>query len=312
MAKNFYEDLQVSEKASAKEIEAAFRELSRENDPLDHPGDQLIEEKYKRIVAAHDVLSHPIKRQDYNALLWQQRHNNASPSNATPPATPIGVVIPPHPPRSRRVSQSTAPVVPPPPTLESCGGSFSKLAVETAAYDQVYNKGQGAAQKRSKRMFSYGCLTILGVGFVGACLEVTALIIGGIHKPVTILPGAPGSPGTGEFWSKHQVNNGPGVIPNEPVRAVNNFALFSTKELNGSGNIKPVGSAKRGDVFIVKSVGQGYLGLQRVENGKRSNNVFYATGANGFLTPDFSVVVQRESLQSSKASSGAKAPHLKM
>jgi len=63
---DYYELLDVSRKASAKDIRAAFRKLARKFHPDLNPGDKAAEEKFKQLQEAYDVLSDSKKRQIYD------------------------------------------------------------------------------------------------------------------------------------------------------------------------------------------------------------------------------------------------------
>ena len=65
MAKSLYETLEVSENASADEIQKAYRKLARKYHP-DVNKDPKAEEKFKEINAAYEVLSDPQKKQQYD------------------------------------------------------------------------------------------------------------------------------------------------------------------------------------------------------------------------------------------------------
>lgn len=66
--KNHYETLGLSEGASADEVRKAFRRLARKHHPDVNPGDKGAEAKFKEINEAHEVLSDPKKRQEYDAI----------------------------------------------------------------------------------------------------------------------------------------------------------------------------------------------------------------------------------------------------
>lgn len=66
--KNYYETLGLSEGASADEVRKAFRRLARKYHPDVNPGDKGAESKFKEINEAHEVLSDPKKRQEYDAF----------------------------------------------------------------------------------------------------------------------------------------------------------------------------------------------------------------------------------------------------
>ena len=64
--KDYYEILGVGREASADEIKKAYRTLTRKYHPDAHPGDKEAEAKYKEINEAHEVLSDPQKRAQYD------------------------------------------------------------------------------------------------------------------------------------------------------------------------------------------------------------------------------------------------------
>jgi molecular chaperone DnaJ len=66
MADELYKTLGVSKKATDEEIKKAYRKLARKYHPDRNPGDAEAEEKFKEISAAHDVLSDPEKRKEYD------------------------------------------------------------------------------------------------------------------------------------------------------------------------------------------------------------------------------------------------------
>jgi len=66
MATNYYETLEVSRGASAKEIRSAYRKLARKHHPDVNPNDRASESRFKEINAAYDVLSDPEKRKKYD------------------------------------------------------------------------------------------------------------------------------------------------------------------------------------------------------------------------------------------------------
>ena len=67
MADELYKTLGVSKDASEDEIKKAYRKLARQYHPDRNPGDKAAEEKFKEVSAAHDVLSDPEKRKEYDA-----------------------------------------------------------------------------------------------------------------------------------------------------------------------------------------------------------------------------------------------------
>jgi molecular chaperone DnaJ len=66
LAEDLYKVLGVSKKASDEEIKKAYRKLARKYHPDRNPDDPKAEERFKEISAAHDVLSDPDKRKEYD------------------------------------------------------------------------------------------------------------------------------------------------------------------------------------------------------------------------------------------------------
>ena len=66
MTDELYKALGVSKKATDEEIKKAYRKLARKYHPDRNPGDADAEEKFKEVSAAHDVLSDPQKRKEYD------------------------------------------------------------------------------------------------------------------------------------------------------------------------------------------------------------------------------------------------------
>src|SRR5919109_676269 len=63
---DYYKTLGVGKNASDEEIKKAYRKLARQYHPDRNPGDKKVEERFKEISQAHDVLSDPDKRKAYD------------------------------------------------------------------------------------------------------------------------------------------------------------------------------------------------------------------------------------------------------
>ena len=68
LEKDYYKVLGVSETASDKEIQRAYRKLARQYHPDANPNDAQAEERFKEISAAYDVIGDAEKRKEYDEL----------------------------------------------------------------------------------------------------------------------------------------------------------------------------------------------------------------------------------------------------
>ena len=66
MNQSHYEALGVTRGASPEEIKKAYRKATLEWHPDKHPGNKDIEEKFKQIVLAYEVLRDPEKKAAYD------------------------------------------------------------------------------------------------------------------------------------------------------------------------------------------------------------------------------------------------------
>ena len=66
--KDYYKVLGVSPDASERDIQRAYRKLAKQYHPDANPGDRQAEERFKEANTAHDVLSDPAKRQEYDEV----------------------------------------------------------------------------------------------------------------------------------------------------------------------------------------------------------------------------------------------------
>jgi molecular chaperone DnaJ len=68
-SQDHYKVLGVERKAPQDEIKKAYRKLARKFHPDRNPGDAKAEQRFKQVSQAHDVLSDPAKRKDYDRAL---------------------------------------------------------------------------------------------------------------------------------------------------------------------------------------------------------------------------------------------------
>ncbi|NEO32548.1 MAG: DnaJ domain-containing protein [Symploca sp. SIO3C6] len=82
-SRNYYKILQVSTEATIEEIKEAYRRLVRQYHPDLHPGNRLLEEKFKEICAAYKVLSDSVARQEYDQG-WRLNQSKSRKAKTSP------------------------------------------------------------------------------------------------------------------------------------------------------------------------------------------------------------------------------------
>src|SRR5438094_177221 len=82
--KDYYSTLGVAKTATEKEIKSAFRKLARKYHPDVNPGDKAAEARFKELNEAHEVLSDPEKRRQYDRFGadWQRYQQAAAAGQA--------------------------------------------------------------------------------------------------------------------------------------------------------------------------------------------------------------------------------------
>ena len=80
--KDYYKILGIDKTASSEEVKRAFRKLARKYHPDLNPGDKTAEARFKELNEAHEVLSDPQKRQQYDQFgqYWQRGGVGGAPS----------------------------------------------------------------------------------------------------------------------------------------------------------------------------------------------------------------------------------------
>jgi len=84
--KDYYQVLGVPRDASQKDIQKAFRKLARKHHPDVNPNDKAAEARFKELNEAHEVLSDPEKRKQYDRFGadWQRYQQAAQAGQAAP------------------------------------------------------------------------------------------------------------------------------------------------------------------------------------------------------------------------------------
>ncbi len=82
MRTDYYQLLDIGEKASAAEVKAAYRRQARRYHPDLNAGNPYAEERFKLVAEAYRVLGEPERRADYDAWLERQTRLNNAPELA--------------------------------------------------------------------------------------------------------------------------------------------------------------------------------------------------------------------------------------
>jgi hypothetical protein len=91
-ARDFYEILNASRKASSKEIRRAYRALARKYHPDFNPDDKAAELKFREVQEAYEVLGNSRKRKAYD--YYGRDFSDRIPARASDPASPPAVSRP--------------------------------------------------------------------------------------------------------------------------------------------------------------------------------------------------------------------------
>ena len=88
-SKDYYQILGIKPTASADEIKRNYRRLALKYHPDRNPGDPLAESVFKEIAEAYEILSDPVKRQDYH---YKRLYTYNYKFREAPAATPQSVL----------------------------------------------------------------------------------------------------------------------------------------------------------------------------------------------------------------------------
>lgn len=80
---NLYQILGVSDTANADQIKKAYRKLAKIYHPDKNPNNLQAAEKFKEVNQAYQLLSDPIKKAQYDAVLFYRTYNIPTPSSST-------------------------------------------------------------------------------------------------------------------------------------------------------------------------------------------------------------------------------------
>ncbi|HEY8398948.1 MAG TPA: J domain-containing protein [Flavihumibacter sp.] len=70
--KDYYQLLEIPRNATEKEIKAAWRKMAMRYHPDKNTGNPIAIQYFRDVQEAYEVLSNPVKRNEYHQLRWQQ------------------------------------------------------------------------------------------------------------------------------------------------------------------------------------------------------------------------------------------------
>ena len=79
--KNYYDLLEISEKSTKEEIQKAFRKLAKKYHPDVNNGNSKIQEKFKEIKEAYEVLNDEKKRKQYDESIKVNKNHETCKTN---------------------------------------------------------------------------------------------------------------------------------------------------------------------------------------------------------------------------------------